>query len=762
MSDLVSTSNTNTLPNGVASGDTTQTATVLWTRSTVLGDVTFEYSTEADFATLVGSETVTVSDPLVPVKVGVENLSAATQYFYRATDAAGTTAIGEFNTPSALGSFSGLRFGVSGDWQGELSPFPAIANAADRDLDFFVQMGDTIEADSESPALPGVTQAATLAEFRIKHAEIYTERFGVNNWADLRASTSVYATWDDHEITNDFAGGATPATSPQRDQIFGNAETGFVNDTPAFDAALEAFQDYKPLRDEFYGDTGDERTANEQQLYRFNTFGSDAATYVLDVRSFRDAPLPFLPETASPAAVAAYLEDAFEPGRTLLGEAQLAQLKQDLLAAEAADVTWKFVLSTVPIQNFGIPVAGERWEGFAAERAELLGFIEDNDITNVVFVTGDFHGNVVNNVTYQTAFGGPQLSTSVVDVMIGPVGIQLTVPFLPAPFNETFAAPFGPATVGFTPQSLLDAQGKSQAEYLALTDVAAQNQFVREVLDARLTPLGFDPVGLEGSGIEAQLLQGDYIAAHHYGWSEFEINPLTQALTVTTYGVEPYTQAELLADPTIAQRSPDIRSQFVIAASGFDLLEGSDGNDELVGSANSDRILALAGDDTLAGGLDDDTLLGGAGDDVLRGDLNRRSPGGTIGGDDLLFGGEGNDRMGGKAGNDTLFGDEGDDQLWGDDGDDLLQGGLGNDTLTGDDASGGAGQDTFVLAIGAGTDTITDFQTGADFIGLADGLTFGSLAIKTDGTDTRIEAGAETLAIVLGVSTLTESSFLIV
>ncbi|MEL7054390.1 MAG: hypothetical protein AAGM45_21790 [Cyanobacteria bacterium J06588_5] len=98
---------------------------------------------------------------------------------------------------------------------------------------------------------------------------------------------------------------------------------------------------------------------------------------------------------------------------------------------------------------------------------------------------------------------------------------------------------------------------------------------------------------------------------------------------------------------------------------------------------------------------------------MLRGDRNSRdAQTGEAGGDDLIYGGAGNDRIGGKSGNDRLFGDAGDDQIWGDDGDDLIHGGLGNDTLTGDNFSGGQGADTFVLAIGEGTDTITDFEIG--------------------------------------------------
>lgn len=164
--------------------------------------------------------------------------------------------------------------------------------------------------------------------------------------------------------------------------------------------------------------------------------------------------------------------------------------------------------------------------------------------------------------------------------------------------------------------------------------------------------------------------------------------------------------------------------------------------------------------DTIAGGPGDQIIRGEGGDDVLRGDLNIRSPQGTKGGDDTIFGGDGNDRIGGKGGNDTLLGEVGDDHIWGDDGDDIIRGGLGNDTLTGDDFSGGQGMDTFILAVGEGTDIITDFEVGIDLIGLADGLTFGQLTL----IDNNILANNEVLAILNGVETagLTETSFTIV
>lgn len=147
---------------------------------------------------------------------------------------------------------------------------------------------------------------------------------------------------------------------------------------------------------------------------------------------------------------------------------------------------------------------------------------------------------------------------------------------------------------------------------------------------------------------------------------------------------------------------------------------------------------------------------------MLRGDLNSRSSGGTVGGDDIIYGGAGSDRIGGKAGDDTLKGGSGDDLIWGDDGDDLIYGGLGNDTLDGDASSvSTVGRDTFVLAVGEGTDTILDFQVGEDLIGLAKGLTFGQLSITQDGNNAVINFEDETLAIInrVGATTLTSDLF---
>lgn len=540
----------------IASGDTTQTTTMLWVRSTSLGSVTFEYAADASFATILGTETAEITDLLLPVKVAIADLMPDTTYYYRVTDATGTTAVGQFRTAAVVGTRTGLRFGVVGDWQ-QAPPFPSLANAAERDLAFFLKHGDTIYADLETPALPGVSQARTLEHFRTKHAENVSDRYGLNTLQDLYATTSILATIDDHEVVDNFAGGAAPGDSPDAPDIGSSPDplftdpVDFVNDTRAYEDALQAFQEYHPIRDEFYGDTGDARTARERKLYRARSYGSDAALFVLDTRSFRDAQI----EPVDLSNPLPFFAAAFEPGRTLLGRQQLEDLKTDLLQAHNDGSTWKFIAVPEPIQNFGPLNAEDRFEGYAAERTELLKFIDDNAIDNVVFFAADFHGTIVNNLTYQSGPGQPQIPTGAFEIVTGPAAF--------------FSGRFGPNVV-----TLAAAAGLITPEQRAIYDalpiapdpddvVNDKDDFVKQLLIGQTSPLGYPAVGLQDSEIDATLLRGDYLAAHSFGWTEVEIDAETQVLTVTVYGIAAYSEEQLVANPDdIVRRTPAIVSQF--------------------------------------------------------------------------------------------------------------------------------------------------------------------------------------------------------
>ena len=305
---------------------------------------------------------------------------------------------------------------------------------------------------------------------------------------------------------------------------------------------------------EEYGTVGgDGRMDGEHKLYRHRTFGSDAAIFLLDARSFRDVPIP---EPAGITDLERYYAEIWTPDRTLLGEQQMLDLKENLLDAQANDITWKFVIVPEPIQIIGPIGASDRFEGYAVERTELLHFIHEEQLTNVVFIAADVHGTVVNNLTYRDEQNESIIALNAFEVTTGPVA-------QPATFGSkvvTVAAELGWISAA------------DLATYAALPvapDMDSipddKDDFVKAILDDALSLSGEDAVGLGGSSIDATLVAGDYIVAHTYGWTEFEIDGDSQTLAVTTYGIPAYSTADLAVDPAaVIALAPQSVSQFLV------------------------------------------------------------------------------------------------------------------------------------------------------------------------------------------------------
>jgi hypothetical protein len=217
-------------------------------------------------------------------------------------------------------------------------------------------------------------------------------------------------------------------------------------------------------------------------------------------------------------------------------------------------VTWKFVHVPEPIQNLGVVNAADRFEGYAAERTEILRFINENTIENVVFIAADIHGTIVNNLTYQESPGGAQIATGAFEITTGSVAFD-------APFAPTVISLAAGVIPGVPPLELYESLPLEQREGL-----------IQALINAQLAQLGYDPVGLDNNLpgadlIDAELLVGGWTATNSYGWTEFEIDAATQDLLVTTYGIDYYSEAELLADPdAILALTPEVLSQFRVRA----------------------------------------------------------------------------------------------------------------------------------------------------------------------------------------------------
>jgi phosphodiesterase/alkaline phosphatase D-like protein len=384
-------------PDGVGSGDVTATSAVLWTRVDRALPLKIEVSTDPGFSGPEAFKQTVHPSPGddLTVRALATALEPGTRYYYRWRHGSAMSAVGTFVTAPAPDEPADVRFGYTADSDGLQqtffgNDFPVLDALRAEDPDFWVYLGDTIYSDSSLRTAAGLSPAAvTLQEYR----DAYRMNRSIDALPDLMASTSTVAIWDDHEVRNDYAG---QTVDPAR----------YAN-------GRKAFGEYMPFLEM---NLLEDPTCAGDPLFRVFQWGSEVDVFVLDERSCRSeqataaclvapgvadlAPTmppavralfaPLLPPLPPPGCVAAI----FDPSRTMLGPVQKAAFKAALLASTAR---FKFVINEVPIQQFyALPY--DRWEGYGAERNELLAFIRDNAIDNVVFLTTDMHANLISNV----------------------------------------------------------------------------------------------------------------------------------------------------------------------------------------------------------------------------------------------------------------------------------------------------------------------------------------------------------------------------
>ncbi|HFD12293.1 MAG TPA: phosphodiesterase [Crenotrichaceae bacterium] len=564
------------LPNGISSGDTTDNSTVLWTRSTIPGEVTFRIWSIGYGPFHRFEYRVMVDDPSIPVKIKVNDLLPGHRYAYTVESPSGEHLRGRFTTAATdCSKNKGLRFGVSGDWRGDLAPYPALNNVFERPLNFFIKLGDTVYADVPSPALEA-RQAHSLEEFRIKHQEVYSTHLELNTLARLQQHISVFSMIDDHEVVNDFAGGA-PASSDSR---FDEA-VNFINQSQRYLNGLQAFYEFNAIEPRQYQQIGDQLTDLRPDLYRYQRYCDLAAIYLLDARSFRNAELPGLLNPFNRTQVNQFIAQSYElesvqPQRSMLGKRQLQRLKDNLLDAQADGVVWKFIVIPEPIQNFGVLLASDRFEGYAVERAELLRYIDENFITNVVFIAADIHGSLINDLVYQRRdellsawqngedlLSVPQISTSAFEVTTGAVAYD------PSLGNSIIGLPTIIPGVRMTLEQILTLAGVNNVSEFNALPMVSRNMAMKNFINLQLQQLNYSLLGLQDNpNINAHLQAGLPNALFSFGWTRFEIDSETAELIITTFGIEPYTSKDLEKNPAeVINRVPDVVSKLIVTPS---------------------------------------------------------------------------------------------------------------------------------------------------------------------------------------------------
>jgi len=170
--------------------------------------------------------------------------------------------------------------------------------------------------------------------------------------------------WDDHEISNDahVSGAQNHSEDTEGDYISRR------------EAARQAYYEWMPIRESMGG-----------QLYRKIELGKVADLIMLDER------------LAGRTEPSENMDDANynDEDRSMLGKQQLEWFTKTLAGSQAK---WRIIGNQVIFAGLDQrdifpekPRNMDAWDGYPAEKQKLISFFDENQISDVVFVTGDTH-----------------------------------------------------------------------------------------------------------------------------------------------------------------------------------------------------------------------------------------------------------------------------------------------------------------------------------------------------------------------------------
>jgi phosphodiesterase/alkaline phosphatase D-like protein len=348
---------------GVASGEPSSDAVTFWGRLTT--------SAPRSAARLIVAEdpglTRTVATVVVPTSAGVDHtlkarvggLKPSQHYWYAWQSSTDVSPLGRTKTAPPGDSDVPVSIAYSSCQNYSAGFFNGHRDAAAFDeIDICAFLGDyTYEYPygeyGGAGRGPGkVDPASTDLETYRGKLRLYRADEGLR---ELHRLHPVVHVWDDHEIADNYTDGAPSPSDLQR-----NA---------GYRASFEWLPRLAFQNDRF-------------RLYRSLRYGKHAELFITDQRQYRTTG---------------------DPGTTMLGRTQLDWLKGGL---QGSNATFKLVGNPDMIAPLGLSPAGatlatinsDQWDGYPQERAELLRHIRDRGISDVVFLTGDIHLYMANDL----------------------------------------------------------------------------------------------------------------------------------------------------------------------------------------------------------------------------------------------------------------------------------------------------------------------------------------------------------------------------
>ncbi|MEZ5026613.1 MAG: alkaline phosphatase D family protein [Chitinophagales bacterium] len=373
---------------GVASTDPTSSAVIIWTRVTpeIEGAVngTWRVALDTNFTSIIKSGNFTAdSTSDYCVSIDVTGLQPNTWYFYEFTALGRNSLTGRTKT-APIGGVSQLRFAFVSCANYKNGYYNVYNRLKDRnDIDAILHLGDYIYEYSNSLAVrPG-----QLPDHEIVQLADYRQRYSSHRLDPalmrLHQQFPFITVWDDHEVANN------------------SYSTGADNHQPATEgpwairksAGEQANNEWLPKRLTYGNDI--------TRIWRKFNFGNLAELFMLDTRLFARSKQGGNPNDTS---------------RHLLGDEQFEWLKQELLNSTAK---WKILGQQVMMGNltpFGIMLNDDQWDGYNAERKKLYDFILNNNIKNVIVLTGDIHTAWAMDLPYNTSTYNPNTGAGSVGV----------------------------------------------------------------------------------------------------------------------------------------------------------------------------------------------------------------------------------------------------------------------------------------------------------------------------------------------------------
>jgi alkaline phosphatase D len=382
---------------GVLSGDPEPHAITLLTvvdDAGGTGRVRLEVARDPDFRRVVARRDI-LTTPAVghSVKARVTGLKPHRRYYYRFETRDRHSAVGRFQTALPPDSKATVRFGFFSCAAYTDGYYNAYELLAREDLDFVVCLGDYIYAETYRDVASGLavrddrigkpnphydfilSEAGTLPEYRAKYA-LYRSDPALRK---LHATFPIVATWDDHEVQNNYANGADDGGLTLRAD-FSRARR---------EASYRAFFESMPVF-----------PRGRSRIYRTQQHGRTVELLMLDQRQYRDDQ-PCHDRIAHPCG-------SWDRPRSLLGGRQRSFLEGRLSASNAA---WKVVggqsLMMPNRVHDGQFTRFDSWQGYPQEREHLLQHILQTGIEDVVFVSGDVHTFIAGDVCTGMGSGPP-------------------------------------------------------------------------------------------------------------------------------------------------------------------------------------------------------------------------------------------------------------------------------------------------------------------------------------------------------------------